>query len=76
MGRQDRRRGIRWEIGCIDSHGGMAAIGEPDNDVRVFAMTDGDDRQLLSAERMMGMGYGHESRRGLGQWGSALGTCR
>ena len=64
------------EIGCIEGSGGMTAVGQSDNDIRVFTAADADDRQLLSAEWMMRMGNCYESRRGLGQRGGALGLCR
>lgn len=65
-------RGIRREVGGVQSDSGMSAVWQADDDVGVLALTDADDRQLLSVERMMGMGDGHESRRGLGRRGSAL----
>ncbi len=72
----DRRRGIgRW-LGRVEGDGRVTAVGQPDDDIGMLTATEADDGQLLSAERMMRMGNGHESRRGLGQWGSALGMCR
>ncbi len=53
----------------------MTAIGQADNDIRAGAVADTNDGQLLSAERVMGMRDGHESRRELGSRGSALGMC-
>jgi hypothetical protein len=74
----DGRRGCQRVAGVVcrvQRHGGMAAIGQTDDDIRAAAVADTDHGQLLSAERMMGMRDGHESRRGLGRRGSALGMC-
>lgn len=69
-------RGIaRRVVGRADSDGGMVAIGQPDDDVRVLTVPDTDHRQLLAPEGMMGMRDGHASQRGLGRRGSALGRC-
>ena len=54
---------------------GMAAVRQANDDVRVSAVPNADDGQLLSAERMMGMGNRHRSRRRRGSKGSALGVC-
>ncbi len=70
------RRGDDRIVGHAERHGGMAAIGQPHDDVRACAVADTDDGQLLSAERVMGMRDGHASRRELGRGGSALGICR
>jgi hypothetical protein len=69
-------RGVRGGVGRAERHGGMATVGQTDNDVRMLAVADTDDGQLLPAERVMGMRDGHESRRELGRRGSALGMCR
>jgi hypothetical protein len=53
-------------IGVAEGDGSVAAIRQGDDDIRVLALTDVDDRQLLSAEWVMGMGNGHESQRNLG----------
>ncbi len=74
-----RRKGYRGAPGVVrggQGDGGMAAVGQPDDDVGALAAADADDRQLLSAERVMGMRDRHQSRRGLGGRGSALGMCR
>jgi hypothetical protein len=79
MGSVDRRQVSGSGFSCVgvaQSDGGMTAIGQPDNDVGALTMTDGDDRQWLSAKGVMGMGNGHESQRNLGRRGSALGLCR
>jgi hypothetical protein len=65
-------QGIQSVVGRAERHGGMAAIGQTDDDVRARAVADTDDGQLLSAERMVGMRDGHESRSELGRGGSAL----
>ncbi len=70
-----RKQGVRSGVGGAEGHGRMTAIGQADNDIRAGAMANTDDRQLLSAERVMGMRDGHESRRKLGSRGSALGMC-
>jgi hypothetical protein len=78
VSRGDGRRGcqgVRGVVGRAESNGGVAAIGQTDNDIRAHAVADTDDGQLLSAERMMGMRDGHASRRELGRRGSALGLC-
>jgi hypothetical protein len=65
----DRRRGrqrVADVVRRVQGHGGMAAIGQTDDDIRAAAVADTDHGQLLSAERMMRMRDGHESRRGLG----------
>ena len=69
-------RGIpRGSVGRADRDGGMAAIRQPHDDVRLFAAPDADHRQWLPPERMLGMRDGHESRRVRGRRDSALGMC-
>jgi hypothetical protein len=72
-----RRRGRRigGVIGRAERHGGMAAIGQPHDDVRTLAAADTDDGQLLSTEGMMGMRDGYAFGRRWGRKGSALGMC-
>lgn len=70
------RRGDDRIVRRVEGDGGMAAIGQTDDDVRALAAADADNGQLLSAERVMGMGNGHQSQRELGGRGSALGICR
>src|SRR5215469_14831615 len=63
------REGSRGGDGAVrgaEGDGSMAAIGQAEDDVRVLAVTDADDGELLSAEGMMGMRDGHESRSKLG----------
>jgi len=69
-------RGIpRLVVSGVDSDGGMVAIGQPNDDVRVLPVPDADHRQLLPSEGMVGMRDGYQSQRGLGRRGSALGMC-
>jgi hypothetical protein len=56
--------------------GGMVSVRESDDEIGIEASADLDDLELLSAERVMGMGDGYESRRGLGGGGSVLGAFR
>jgi hypothetical protein len=65
-------QGVHGVVGRAERDGGMAAIGQTDNDIRTYAVADTNNRQLLSAKRMMGMRDGHESRSELGRRGSAL----
>jgi hypothetical protein len=58
-----RRRGV---VGAAQGDGGMAAVGEHDNQVRIVSSAEADNLDALAAERMMGMGDGDESRRRLG----------
>ena len=74
--RRRRRQRVAGVVRRVQRHGGMAAIGQTDDDIRAATVTDTDHGQLLSAEWMMGMRDGHESRRGVGRGGSALGMCR
>jgi hypothetical protein len=65
------RRGI---VRAAHGDGGMVAVRESDDEIGIEASADLDDLELLSAERVMGMGDGDESRRGLGEGGSVLGA--
>jgi hypothetical protein len=49
----------------------MAAIWQAYDDVRLLTSADVKYGELLSTEGVMGMGYGHQSRRGFGGRGSA-----
>jgi hypothetical protein len=51
-------------------------VRESDDEIGIEPPADLDDLDLLSAERVMGMGNGHEFRRGLGGGGSVLGAFR
>ena len=42
--------------------GGVIAIGQPDDQIRVSTAADKDDLDLLSVQRVMRMGDGHPSR--------------
>jgi hypothetical protein len=53
-------------IGAAQGDGGMAAIGESDDEIRIGSAAESDDLDALAAERMMRMGDGDESRRRLG----------
>jgi hypothetical protein len=59
-------------IGAAQGNGGMPPVGESDDEVGILSTPKADDLDLLTAERMMGMGDGDESRRRLGRRGSAL----
>jgi hypothetical protein len=54
--------------------GGMVPVRESDDEIGIEPAAELDDLDLLSTERVMGMGNGHESRRGLGGGGSVLGA--
>jgi hypothetical protein len=56
--------------------GGMVPVRESDDEIGIEPSAEPDDLDLLSTERVMGMGDGHESRRGLGGGGSVLGAFR
>ncbi len=59
-------------VGAAQGDGGMPAVGEPDDEIRIKTPAEPDDLDPLSAERMMRMGDGDEARRRLGGEGSAL----
>jgi hypothetical protein len=54
----------------------MAAVGQADDDSGVRTAANTHDGQSLTAKRVIGMGDGYPSRRGLGKRGSALGVCQ
>jgi hypothetical protein len=56
--------------------GGMVPVRESDDEIGIEPSAELDDLDLLSTERVMGMGDGDESRRGLGGGGSVLGAFR
>jgi hypothetical protein len=64
------RRGIAlgWGgiVGAAQGDGGMPPVGESDDEIRINSPAEPDDLDPLSAERMMRMGDGDESRRRLG----------
>jgi hypothetical protein len=53
-------------VGATQGEGGMAPVGEPDDEVRISSSAEANDRDPLAAEGVMRMGNGHESRRWLG----------
>ena len=53
-------------IGAAQGDGGMPAVRESDDEIGIVSAAEPDDLDPLSAERMMGMGDGDESRRRLG----------
>ena len=63
-------------IRAAQGDGGMPSVGESDDEVRIDSPTETNDLDALSAEGVMGMGDGDESRRRLGRGGSALGASR
>ena len=71
-------RGLAFGRGGIvraaHGDGGMVPVRESDDEIGIEPSADPDDLDLLSAERVMGMGDGDESRRGLGGGGSVLGA--
>jgi hypothetical protein len=50
----------------------MMAVWETNNEIWINPPTDTDDLDLLSAERMIRMGYGYKSRRRTGRSGNLL----
>jgi hypothetical protein len=73
-----RRREIalvgREIIGAAQGNGGMSAVGESDDEIGINSAAETDEFDPLSAEWMMGMGDGDESRGRLGWGGSVLGA--
>ena len=63
-------------VSAAHGDGGMVPVRESDDEIGIEASADLNDLELLSAERVMGMGNGHDSRRGLGGGGSVLGAFR
>jgi hypothetical protein len=59
-------------IGPAHRNRDMLAIWQTDNEIRVNTAANPDALDLLSAERMIWVGYGYESRRGLGRSGGLL----
>src|SRR5262249_47730890 len=55
------RRGS--EIGAAQGDGGVAPVGEDDDQVGIVASAPANDLDPLPAERMMGMGDGDKSPR-------------
>ena len=65
-----RRRGLvpgrRGVVRAAHGDGGMVPAGEPDDEIRIGPSAELDDLDPLSAEWMMRMSDGDESRRSLG----------
>ena len=58
---------VRSEIiGAAQGDGGMPPVRESDDEIRIDSPAETDDLDPLSAEWVMGMGDGNESRRRLG----------
>jgi hypothetical protein len=53
-------------IGAAQGNGGMSAVRESDDEIRINSPAEPDELDPLSAERMMRMSDGDESRRRLG----------
>jgi hypothetical protein len=53
-------------VGAAHGDGGMVPVRESDDEIGVEPSADLDDLDLLSAERVMRMSDGDESRRRLG----------
>jgi hypothetical protein len=70
-GRKDSG-GVESVVGGAEGDGGVATIRQTHDDVRALTAANADDGQLLSTERVMGMGDGHQSQREWGRRGSAL----
>jgi hypothetical protein len=57
------RRGV---VCAAHGNGGMVTVRESDDEIRIEPSAESDDLDLESAKRMMRMGDGDESRKGLG----------
>jgi hypothetical protein len=53
-------------VGAAQGDGGMSPVRESDDEIRIKSATEPDDLDPLSAQRMMRMRDGDESRRQLG----------
>jgi len=64
------RRGQALErgdgVGAAQGDGGMTSVRESDNEIRITSPAQTNDLDPLTAERMVWMGDGDESRRRLG----------
>ena len=58
--------GRRAVIRAAHGDGGMVPVREPDDEIGIEPSAELDDLDLLSAERVMRMGDGHETGRRLG----------
>jgi hypothetical protein len=61
-----RTLGRREVIRATQGDGGMSSVREPDDEVGVEPPAEANDLDALTAEGMMRMGDGDESRRRLG----------
>jgi hypothetical protein len=62
-GRTFQRRSV---VGATQGDGGVAPVGEHNNQVRIVPSAKANDLDALTPKGMMGMGDGDESRRRLG----------
>jgi hypothetical protein len=79
LGRQERNRrgthlvgGLGSGIGPAQGNGGVVAVREADDEVRVDAAPDADDFQPLADEGMQRMAHHDELGRGRAEEGSVL----
>jgi len=63
-------------VSAAHGDGGMVPVRESDDEIGIEASADLEDLDLLTAERVMRMCDGCESRRRLGGGGSVLGAFR
>ena len=63
VGRTFQRRSV---VGAAQGDGGVAPVGEHDDQVRIVPSAQANDLDALTSKGMMGMGDGDESRRRLG----------
>jgi hypothetical protein len=67
LGSRPGRVGWRGRaVGAAQSDGGVASVGQPDDEVRIGSSAPANDLDALAAEGVVGMGDGDESRRRLG----------
>jgi hypothetical protein len=59
---------LEWgsEVGAAQGEGGVAAVGEPDNEIGIRSATLTNDLDTLPTEGVVGVGDSDESRRRLG----------
>ena len=58
--------GRRAVVCAAHGNGGIMTVREPDDEIRIESPAELDDLDLVSAERVMRMGDGDESRKLLG----------
>jgi len=58
--------GKRAVVCAAHGDGGMVTVREPDDEIRIEPPAELDDLDPVSAKRVMRMGDGDESRKGLG----------